>query len=294
MTKYNFFLIKSFCSVALTFLAVLIIFNTSNTLYAQEIRCGVPDLTMQEVLSIQESITRWRQVGGVTNKAIITIPVAFHVVRLNDGSGDVSNDRIIRQLDSLNRGFANTNFRFSLHSITRTNNTVWSTHTMGSDAEAAMKQALAIDPARVLNFYLCVLGSGLLGYATFPWSYPENSYMHGVVVRNTTLPGGTPPYDEGDTGTHEVGHYLGLFHTFQNGCNPPGDVVEDSPYESSPAFGCPVGRNTCPDPGLDPIHNFMDYTDDYCMNHFFSWTICTHRHHYVSISAFYFWRPGYS
>ncbi len=131
-----------------------------------------------------------------------------------------------------------------------------------------MKQALAIDPAHTLNIYICFLSGGLLGYARFPWEFPEDSYMHGVVIKNSTLPGGTAPYDEGDTGTHEVGHYVGLYHTFQNGCNPPGDYVSDTPYEESPAYGCSEGRDTCPQPGPDPIHNFMDYSDDACMTHF--------------------------
>jgi pregnancy-associated plasma protein-A len=139
----------------------------------------------------------------------------------------------------------------------------------GCYSNERFKQQLADDPAHNLNFYTCKPKGNILGYAYLPWSYPETDWHHGVVVLYSSLPGGgAVPYDEGDTGTHEVGHYLGLYHTFQNGCNAPGDSVDDTPFEASAAYGCPTGRNTCAQAGLDPITNFMDYTDDACMDRF--------------------------
>ncbi len=231
-------------------------------------RCATHVPTLEEQERVFQEVQRWLDAHpeGPSPRAITTIPVAMHVVRSNTGQWDVTDTQIANQISVLNGAFANTNFRFSLASTDRTNNSTWSQHTMGSPAETAMKSALAISPATTLNFYTCNIGGGTLGYATFPWSYAETSFMHGVVCLYSSLPGGTAaPYNLGDTGTHEVGHFVGMYHTFQGGCSGNGDFVADTPAEASPAFGCPAGRNTCTSPGNDPIENFMDYTDDSCM-----------------------------
>lgn len=235
------------------------------------IRCGAPELSLAQQAAIQDDVEKWLAANPDfrATEAITTIDVAFHVVRYNDGSADVSDQQINAQMQVLNQAFNGTNFQFNLVSTDRTNNTKWTTHRYNSRNERQMKNALAIDPANTLNVYTCDIGGSLLGYATFPSSYPEDSNLHGVVLLYSSLPGGSAaPYNLGDTGTHEVGHYVGLYHTFQGGCNAPGDYVDDTPYEASPAYGCPAGRNTCSSPGDDPIKNFMDYTDDDCMDHF--------------------------
>ena len=87
-------------------------------------------------------------------------------------------------------------------------------------------------------------------------------------VRTAADTGQPWKYGLGDTLTHEVGHRLMLEHTFNHGCSASGDYVADTPREAQPQFNCPTGADTCTAPGLDPIHNFMDYTQDSCMDMF--------------------------
>ncbi len=237
------------------------------------IYCGVAEPEQEVLEQVRKSLNHWIASGGYQpqSRESILIPIAMHVIRYDDGSHDVEDSNIQAQIDVLNAGLATHNFQFELISIDRTDNTSWSTHAYGDIAEEdAMKSALAIDPISTFNFYLCDLQDGLLGYATFPFMYSEDSYMHGVVLHSESIPGGTlpPAYSTGDVGIHEAGHYIGLYHTFQGGCVEPGDEVDDTPYSAEPNWGCPEGIDSCPQEGLDPIHNYMDYSDGQCMDHF--------------------------
>jgi hypothetical protein len=201
-----------------------------------------------------------------------SIPVYVHVITSSTGAGNVSDQKIAAQIDVLNAAYAVSGFSFTLAATDRTANDAWYTTGSGTTAERAMKSALRKGSADDLNMYLNNMGGGLLGWATFPVSYAASPSMDGVVILNESVPGGTAaPYNLGDTATHEVGHWMGLFHTFQGGCTKTGDSVSDTPAEKSPAYGCPTGRDSCASkayPGVDPISNFMDYTDDACMNTF--------------------------
>ena len=238
------------------------------------LRCGFENPSASERMAIESKLNAFRasnKASPIQGVAVAdrVIPVHFHVITTNTGAGDVLDSQLDAQIAVLNGAYAGSGFQFVKQGYSRTKNTTWYNGCDKSSIERQIRKALAVDPAHTFNVYTCGLGGGLLGRATFPSYFPENSYMHGVVMLNQSLPGGSATnYNGGDTLTHEAGHYLGLYHTFQGGCTAPGDSVTDTPDEASPASGCPVGRDTCPTEGLDPTTNYMDYTYDSCMNTF--------------------------
>jgi hypothetical protein len=207
-----------------------------------------------------------------------TIPVYFHVITDGD-TGRLTDAQIRGQIDVLNTTFAGaeggarTGFSFRLAGVTRTDNAAWFSAGPGGNNEHSMKAALHQGGPEALNWYSTTAGD-FLGWAYLPdiVTKPGQAYLDGVVVDWESIPGTSTTYagryDQGETGTHEVGHWLNLEHTFYGGCNAKGDFVDDTPAERTPTSGCPAGKDTCPAPGLDPIHNYMDYSYDSCYTQF--------------------------
>ncbi|MBV9831507.1 MAG: zinc metalloprotease [Marmoricola sp.] len=213
----------------------------------------------------------------------VVIPTYVHVIR-----GRHRNERPrmgpaqVRQMMAiLNGGYSGgqssfntpTRYSFTLAGVNYRKNEGWYHAYFFGKRDRSMKRHLHRGNARTLNIYINgggPKGEPVLGWSRFPWQYAASPKLDSVSINRAALPGGSATgYNLGDTVIHETGHWLGLFHTFQNGCEGNGDLVPDTPAEAEPSFYCDTSRDTCPeDPGLDPVHNFMDYSLDSCMNQF--------------------------
>lgn len=236
--------------------------------------CATRQLDETTAQSIEQVINRNAGRGHAD-----VIPVWVHVITAGPTFelGNVPDSMIKEQIRVLDMTYAGhlggafTGFGFELAGITRTQNADWFYMGISSNAEAQAKAALRRGGPETLNIYTTD-GGGYLGWATFPSWYASNPSDDGVVIDFRSMPGGPyVNYSLGYTATHEAGHWLGLYHTFQYGCTPFNDAVADTPAERSAARGCPVGRDTCVGKnaaGEDPIHNYMDYTYDACYTEF--------------------------
>ncbi len=237
-------------------------------------------------------------------RTLVTIPTVFHIVHFN-ATQNISDAQCIAQLNQLNLDYAhlntdtnntpapflalaaNTNIQFCMAQrdpsgnattgIERrqiTTNTSWTTN--DNVKHFALGGLDAWNSSDYLNIWVCNLGSGLLGYAQFPGGGLASE--DGVVVLYTTVgsmlsPGTNASYGLGRTATHEVGHWLNMYHIWgDDGTACSGsDQVNDTPNQAGNNFGCPTYPllDACATsaPGA-MFMNYMDYVDDNCMNMF--------------------------
>ena len=218
-----------------------------------------------------------RQSAAAGTTAVVSgasVPVYVHVMADSKGNGNVTNTQISQQITVLTKTYAgqessaasNTGFTFRIAGVDRFFNTTWHKDRSSSSYRSQTRRG----GANALNIWLVDFYPNL-GIATFPWDDARQPRIDGIRVQYSTVPGGSlNHFNLGETATHEAGHWFGLYHTFQGGCTTTNDEVRDTPAQESPSSGCPQGRDSCSLPGLDPIHNYMDYSYDSCYNQFTS------------------------
>ena len=253
-----------------------------------------PDPTMNLIAPGDCNFTKTVINPDYNDNRVFVIQVVFHIIKKTNGVGDITPALLKSQLEVLNEDFnalagtpgamgTNTKLQFALARFDPQGNPHPGYEVVVNDSYFAdpgsgaspMKTALRWDTTKYFNVYTND-ANGALGYATFP-TQSAGTIEDGVVMLWNSVGRNSPigaPYNLGRTMTHEVGHYLGLFHTFQGGCGTAaapftsGDLIGDTNRESQPNFGCTAAASTCAGAGMNPIENYMDYSDDMCMTKF--------------------------
>lgn len=239
------------------------------------IRCDTPTPSESDRAAMTEAIGTWTNSTERLSTTDVVFPVYFHVITNSDGSADIGNQQLYDQLDVLNATYSKTRFKFSFAGVDRTKNSVWTDLHSNTQSELDMVNQVAIDPAYTINVYIVnkittSLNQTVIGYTFLPSAFSESSKLNRIIISSSTIPGGgLVGLNQGKTLTHEIGHYLGLLHTFEGECSIPNDGVEDTPAHKSNE-GKPVdSTDSCANyPGTDPVHNYMNYVDDDWMTEF--------------------------
>lgn len=258
------------------------------------IRCATKDKAPGEALRTPVASVESLTFIFMPSVTTIRIPVRVHIINNSNGfmyenKYNLRRKQLEDQFDVLNRAFNPHRIYFTLASIDSVDNSEWNesgAHYYSPATVERMLDHFAETPESHLNLYIIdgrKTGRIILGEATFPWDIVAGRYDDYIVISYRTLPGfATGPYNQGKTLIHEVGHYLGLWHTFEgrydcddahnDGCYY-GDRVDDTPAQKFCHFGsCDCGGilcDTCPeDEGPDPVNNYMGYNSDSCLTQF--------------------------
>mmetsp|Transcript_3569 Transcript_3569/g.8908 ORF Transcript_3569/g.8908 Transcript_3569/m.8908 type:complete len:562 (+) Transcript_3569:1824-3509(+) len=243
--------------------------------------CGTRDLGTSELLEGYKEAVKEAEIsiGSPNGRAVdsievpIRVPIVFSVIHATDGTGKVDVESLENQVEILSKAYGIAKISFEVHTVRHIQSDVWFTDCEQENVAERIRSQLVHDPKHFLNIVTCYPHKDILGWSnTFPHEEAEDSQSHVLFLNYNTIPGASRgPFSLGHTAVHEIGHYFGLLHTFNvdNSCDKDADDIEDTPIEAVAAYGCPVGRDSCPDsPGEDPVSNFMDYSFDSCMSHF--------------------------
>lgn len=241
---------------------------------------------LNDDLAVVEPLNTVLPAYGKRQEEPTAVDVYFHIASTETNKDRITDDIIGAQFDVLQSTFSNYGFNLTLVNVSRIVDEVAgkgfyaddSIEIPDFDAYMAFRTATRRGGYDALNIYfLSDLNDGISGSCNFPTVVEEGTqyfYQDGCWVNGDSMPGlssnETTPPNKGHTAIHEAGHWFGLLHTFSGRfCETGNDQVADTPAQSGGSTGCPVGRDSCPDlPGLDPIHNFMDYSDDTCTTEF--------------------------
>ena len=205
----------------------------------------------------------------------IRIPVYFHILMSSSGEGDVCDQVLRAQVDNLNEAFAGrtgqaapTAFVFFPAGVERKSNDAWFNMTYGEQPTDVEREVKGPHQENKSALHVYTAGISISGWTRWPWDLADQ--VDGVVLNYKVLPGGEKrDFNLGDVLVHEVGHWLGLFHIYERGCNAPGDCVDDTFAAAGKQTNCQSGLDTCPNQtGIDPLENFMADTPDYCVHRF--------------------------
>ena len=249
--------------------------NPNNILDSERVIrvCGTMPPTIDEILFSKLETEQWLAENDSRDDSLLIVYVAWHVIHASNNAGNLTDAQIEYQIQVMNYDFQEHNIAFILDTIDRTANDTWfegwDPDNGGMDTQGM--QTLNYDPYHYLNIYSAELAGGAgfvtCGYTWWPTNYGEGHYRQGISIDYRCIAGGS--YGD-DTATHEIGHYFGLYHTFQTNCSAPDDAVADTPRNHSDYLhGCNSSQDSCPDdPGNDPVSNYMNYSSVGCTNNF--------------------------